>query len=69
MTTEPARRCTLCFQNLFAALDPGADCDGDGEFTFFDFLTLPEHLRRGAPVAGALRREEPVIRIPLENRA
>ena len=28
----------LCFQNLFAALDPGADCDGDGAHTFFDFL-------------------------------
>jgi len=28
----------LCFQNLFAAMDPAADCDGDTQFTFFDFL-------------------------------
>jgi hypothetical protein len=28
----------LCFQNGFAAMDPGADCDGSGDLTFFDFL-------------------------------
>jgi trimeric autotransporter adhesin len=37
----------LCFQNLFAAMDPGADCDGDGEFTFFDFLCFQNAFAAG----------------------
>jgi hypothetical protein len=39
----------LCFQNLFAALDPGADCDGDAEFTFFDFLCFQNAFAAGCP--------------------
>jgi hypothetical protein len=39
----------LCFQNLFAALDPGADCDGDGELTFFDFLCFQNAFAAGCP--------------------
>jgi hypothetical protein len=39
----------LCFQNLFAAMDPGADCDGDGAFTFFDFLCFQNAFAAGCP--------------------
>jgi hypothetical protein len=39
----------LCFQNLFAAADPGADCDSDGEFTFFDFLCFQNAFAAGCP--------------------
>ncbi|MFG0285741.1 MAG: GC-type dockerin domain-anchored protein [Phycisphaerales bacterium JB039] len=37
----------LCFQNLFAAGDPGADCDGDGSLTFFDFLCFQNEFAAG----------------------
>jgi len=37
----------LCFQNLFAAMDPAADCDGDGAFTFFDFLCFQNAFAAG----------------------
>ena len=39
----------LCFQNLFAAGDPGADCDGDGSLTFFDFLCFQNEFAAGCP--------------------
>ena len=39
----------LCFQNLFAAMDPAADCDGDGAFTFFDFLCFQNAFAAGCP--------------------
>jgi hypothetical protein len=39
----------LCFQNLFAALDPAADCDGDRRFTFFDFLCFQNAFAAGCP--------------------
>ncbi|MFG0284183.1 MAG: GC-type dockerin domain-anchored protein [Phycisphaerales bacterium JB039] len=39
----------LCFQNLFAAGDPGADCDGDGSLTFFDFLCFQNAFAAGCP--------------------
>jgi hypothetical protein len=39
----------LCFQNLFAAMDPGADCDGDTAFTFFDFLCFQNAFAAGCP--------------------
>jgi hypothetical protein len=39
----------LCFQNLFAALDPAADCDGDTQFTFFDFLCFQNAFAAGCP--------------------
>ena len=39
----------LCFQNLFAAGDPGADCDGDGSLTFFDFLCFQNAFSAGCP--------------------
>jgi hypothetical protein len=39
----------LCFQNLFAAGDPGADCDGDGELNFFDFLCFQNAFAAGCP--------------------
>ena len=37
----------LCFQNLFAAMDPAADCDGDGAFPFFDFLCFQNAFAAG----------------------
>jgi hypothetical protein len=37
----------LCFQNQFAAMDPGADCDGDTAFTFFDFLCFQNAFAAG----------------------
>ncbi|MFG0285154.1 MAG: GC-type dockerin domain-anchored protein [Phycisphaerales bacterium JB039] len=39
----------LCFQNLFAASDPGADCDEDGSLTFFDFLCFQNEFAAGCP--------------------
>ncbi|MFG0285844.1 MAG: GC-type dockerin domain-anchored protein [Phycisphaerales bacterium JB039] len=39
----------LCFQNLFAAGDPGADCDADGSLTFFDFLCFQNEFAAGCP--------------------
>jgi hypothetical protein len=39
----------LCFQNLFAAMEPGADCDGDTAFTFFDFLCFQNAFAAGCP--------------------
>jgi hypothetical protein len=39
----------LCFQNLFAAMDPTADCDGSGELTFFDFLCFQNEFVAGCP--------------------
>ena len=39
----------LCFQNLFAAGDPGADCDGDSTLTFFDFLCFQNAFAAGCP--------------------
>jgi len=39
----------LCFQNLFAAMDPGADCDGDSAFTFFDFLCFQNAFAAACP--------------------
>lgn len=37
----------LCFQNLFAAGDPGADCDGDGSLSLFDFLCFQNAFAAG----------------------
>jgi hypothetical protein len=39
----------LCFQNLFAASDPGADCDGFGGLDFFDFLCFQNAFAAGCP--------------------
>ncbi len=39
----------LCFQNLFAAGDPGADCDGSGGLDFFDFLCFQNAFAGGCP--------------------
>jgi hypothetical protein len=39
----------LCFQNLFAAADPGADCDGSGVHDFFDFHCFPNAFAAGCP--------------------
>src|SRR5690606_4351969 len=37
----------LCFQNLFAAGDPGADCDENGTLDFFDFLCFQNAFAAG----------------------
>lgn len=39
----------LCFQDLFAAGAPAADCDGDGDLTLFDFLCYQDLFIAGCP--------------------
>jgi hypothetical protein len=37
----------LCFQNIFNAQKPYADCNGDGEFDLFDFLCFTNAFNAG----------------------
>lgn len=39
----------LCFQNQFAAGDPGADCDGSGVLDLFDVLCFQNEFAAGCP--------------------
>jgi hypothetical protein len=39
----------LCFQDLFAAGDPGADCDASGSIDFADFLCFQDAFTAGCP--------------------
>ncbi|MFG0284958.1 MAG: GC-type dockerin domain-anchored protein [Phycisphaerales bacterium JB039] len=39
----------LCFQNLFATVDPAADCDGSGTLDIFDFLCFQNAFAAGCP--------------------